>query len=585
MDQPAGLSLPQLSSNRGSSSTETRHHEVQIRPVPCVFGLDVRLIGGPNIYSGRVEVLQNGVWGTVCDDAWDLNDARVVCRMLGFQTAVRAVMSAGYGPGSGSIILDDVECLGTERNLAECSHNGYGNHDCLHHEDAGAVCANVRLVGGQTALEGRVEVYFEGSWGTVCDDLWDLNDVRVVCRMLGFQTAVRAVMGAGYGPGSGSIILDDVECLGTERNLAECSHNGYENHNCGHSEDAGAVCANVRLVGGQTASEGRVEVFFEGFWGTVCDDAWDLNDVRVVCRMLGFQTAVRAVTRAGYGPGSGSIILDDVECLGTERSLADCPHSGYENHKCGHGEDAGAVCANGALISTTTFDPTASLGLPEHVSQRTTVNSVSSAENSRTTSLTDALISTTKFDPTISLGHPGPVSQGSTVSPAENSRICLPVIIVLGAILAASYVLFLLLGLYGCHRLRKLGRMTVKDSSEQPTSKGTGSPEAASAYLNLTSPSRKSTETLEKEAPGELIYMNLEVPENTIEGDQVYTDLSFTKGSEQEGPSREYKASMKPPVARKPIVYEDMSFTKGSEQEGPSREYKAPMTAARCSQA
>ena len=106
----------------------------------------------------------------------------------------------------------------------------------------------VRLVGGQTASEGRVEVLFEGSWGTVCDDFWDLNDVRVVCRMLGFQIAVRAVTSAGYGQGSGSIILDDVECLGTERNLAECTHNGYESHNCGHSEDAGAVCANGEIL-------------------------------------------------------------------------------------------------------------------------------------------------------------------------------------------------------------------------------------------------------------------------------------------------------------------------------------------------
>eukprot|EP00057_Strongylocentrotus_purpuratus_P008659 XP_011663133.1 PREDICTED: CUB and sushi domain-containing protein 1-like isoform X2 [Strongylocentrotus purpuratus] len=102
----------------------------------------------------------------------------------------------------------------------------------------------VRLIGGQTALEGRVEVFFDGSWGTVCDDGWDLNDASVICRMLGFQTAVRAVGSAEYGEGAGSIILDNVQCLGTERNLAECPHNGYEIHNCGHNEDAGAVCGN-----------------------------------------------------------------------------------------------------------------------------------------------------------------------------------------------------------------------------------------------------------------------------------------------------------------------------------------------------
>ena len=91
-------------------------------------------------------------------------------------------------------------------------------------------------------------MFFEGSWGTVCDDLWDLSNARVVCRMLGYQDAVRAVTGAGYGQGSGSIILDNVQCLGTERNLAECSHHGYGNHNCEHREDAGAVCANGEIL-------------------------------------------------------------------------------------------------------------------------------------------------------------------------------------------------------------------------------------------------------------------------------------------------------------------------------------------------
>eukprot|EP00057_Strongylocentrotus_purpuratus_P007134 XP_011661608.1 PREDICTED: deleted in malignant brain tumors 1 protein-like [Strongylocentrotus purpuratus] len=545
--------------------------------------------------------------------------------MLGSQTAVLASTNAGYGEGSGGIILDNVGCFGTERNLAECSHNGYENHNCVHSEDAGAVCANdpdlqVRLVGGQTALEGRVEVFFNGSWGTVCDDSWDLNDARVVCRMLGFQTAVLASTNAGYGEGSGSIILDNVGCLGTERNLAECSHNGYENHNCGHSEDAGAVCAHVRLVGGQTASEGRVEVLFGGSWGTVCDDFWDLNDVKVVCRMLGFQIAVRAVTSAGYGQGSGSIILDDVECLGTERNLAECTHNGYRSHKCGHSEDAGAVCANDTTIEhfevrlvdgrsrnegrvemfyNTSWGTLCGVGwglreadvvcrmlgftdasdvlhnavfgegigmvFLEGISCLGSENSLldctstsfdaNSCPHSQDVGVmckgTGALqLSTINFDPTTSLGHPEHVFQGMTVPSAENSRTLSPVSIVLGAILAASYVLFLLLGLYGCHRLRKLERMTVSDSSEQPTSKGTGSPEAASAYLNLTSPSRKSTETSGKEDPGELIYMNMEVPENIIGGDKVYTDLSFTKGNDQEGPSPKYEAPMKPPVGR-----------------------------------
>eukprot|EP00057_Strongylocentrotus_purpuratus_P007136 XP_011661610.1 PREDICTED: deleted in malignant brain tumors 1 protein-like [Strongylocentrotus purpuratus] len=268
----------------------------------------------------------------------------------------------------------------------------------------------------------------------------------------------------------------------------------------------------VRLVDGRSKNEGRVEMFYNTSWVILCGAGWGRREADVVCRMLGFTDASDVLHNAAFGEGIGMVSLEGISCLGSENSLLACTFTSLEPNSCPSSQDVGVMC-KGALISNAKFDPTTTLGHPEHGSQCPTVNSVSSAENSRTLS---------------------------------------PVSIVLGAILAASYALFLLLGLYGSHRLRKLERMTVNDSSEQPTSKGTGSPEAASAHLNLTSPSRKSTETLGKKAPRELIYMNLEVPENTIGGDQVYTDLSFKKGSEQEGPSREYKAPMKPPVGRKP---------------------------------
>jgi len=104
-------------------------------------GLLVRLVGG-NFYSeGRVEVNYNGEWGTVCDDGWDDTDASVVCRQLGFGSAGRAIRSAGFGQGSGSIILANVICSGDESTLANCSHLGYGiTRSCSHAEDAGVRC-------------------------------------------------------------------------------------------------------------------------------------------------------------------------------------------------------------------------------------------------------------------------------------------------------------------------------------------------------------------------------------------------------------------------------------------------------------
>ena len=88
-----------------------------------------------------MEVYYNSVWGTVCDDFWDLNDAQVVCTELGFGKALTAAHRAVYGEGSGEIWLDDVSCVGTESTIRNCSHGGWGSHDCSHNEDASVNCS------------------------------------------------------------------------------------------------------------------------------------------------------------------------------------------------------------------------------------------------------------------------------------------------------------------------------------------------------------------------------------------------------------------------------------------------------------
>ena len=101
------------------------------------------MVGGNNTYSGRVEVFTRNEWGTVCDDGWQLNDASVACRQLGFPYGASEAISQ-FGGGTGPIWLDNLGCYATGDSLFDCVGNPIGIHNCVHSEDAGAVCIPVR---------------------------------------------------------------------------------------------------------------------------------------------------------------------------------------------------------------------------------------------------------------------------------------------------------------------------------------------------------------------------------------------------------------------------------------------------------
>ncbi|XP_067883919.1 scavenger receptor cysteine-rich type 1 protein M130-like [Heterodontus francisci] len=213
------LALP-ASCERGSGP-------VWLDELKCFEHKQLRLVNGKHRCEGRVEVFYNGTWGTVCSDTLDRPDAEVICEQL--QCGPLSYIdyyTLSFGEGSAPIWLDGMECISHDSFLWQCQTEPWGKHNCEHREDAGVICSDsghwLRLFEGNTNCSGRVEILCNNSWGTVCDDSWDLSDANVVCRQLGCGHALLAPGGATFSQGDGVIWLDEVKCTGSESSLADC---------------------------------------------------------------------------------------------------------------------------------------------------------------------------------------------------------------------------------------------------------------------------------------------------------------------------------------------------------------------------
>jgi deleted-in-malignant-brain-tumors protein 1 len=182
----------------------------------------------------------------------------------------------------------------------------------------------------------------------------------VVCKQLGFSPhGALAVSGEFFGEGELSVFFDRANCDGTESSLLECNYTSMP-VSCDRLLDAGVVCqatateygncthGALRLEGGNI-TEGRVEICINNAWGTVCSDSYGSRDAKVICQQLGFDTAgaqpLRGSRAAAFGSGSGPIFLSQLDCLGDETSLLDCPtFSPPGLHDCDHTQDAGVRC-------------------------------------------------------------------------------------------------------------------------------------------------------------------------------------------------------------------------------------------------
>ncbi|XP_054845760.1 lysyl oxidase homolog 3 isoform X1 [Eublepharis macularius] len=220
----------------------------------------LRLKGGAKPGEGRVEVLKNNEWGTICDDRWNLLSASVVCRELGFGSAKEALTGARMGQGMGPIHMNEVQCAGSERSLWSCPYKNITQEACKHSEDAGVRCnvpymgyeTTIRLSGGRSRFEGRVEVALgAGSngthqWGLICGDGWGTLAAMVVCRQLGLGFASQGLQETWYWDASNvtEMVLSGVKCTGQEMTLSHCQHHNAVNcPKTGTRFAAGVICS------------------------------------------------------------------------------------------------------------------------------------------------------------------------------------------------------------------------------------------------------------------------------------------------------------------------------------------------------
>lgn len=102
----------------------------------------VRLVEGPDVSEGRVEVYFSGVWGVVCGAGWDAVDAAVLCHSLGYTEVSSFRNNISFKLDNGTLWMTEVQCNGDESSLIHCSHSGWGKNGCAENQAAGVRCLN-----------------------------------------------------------------------------------------------------------------------------------------------------------------------------------------------------------------------------------------------------------------------------------------------------------------------------------------------------------------------------------------------------------------------------------------------------------
>lgn len=284
-------------------------------------------MNGTDRCSGRVELLHNGVWGTVCDDQWDISNAQVVCRAMDCGTAQAAKSSAYFGQGQGDIWLDDVQCIGNETELTHCKYPSIGENNCGHGEDAGVVCSGMILVIALmccSLLLPHFKLWPSLIYSPIIPQIHFLLIIANI-KML-YHHFYRTVYQSKYQIQFELMFLSNVS--------------KYKMTNYGFF----VLCfvATIRLIGGTDQCSGRVEFHHGDQWSPAYNLNWGMNEATVVCREMNCGEPVKASGSFGQ---SGEQRGYRISCSGRETSLTHCSLTEYVKTSNDNIGEAGVECS------------------------------------------------------------------------------------------------------------------------------------------------------------------------------------------------------------------------------------------------
>ncbi|RDD45648.1 Deleted in malignant brain tumors 1 protein [Trichoplax sp. H2] len=358
----------------------------------------------PNV--GRVQYFYNNEQRPICSSDFTLYDAHVVCQQMGFAGATSITSSAAFGSPLITSGMRNLKCSGYESSIFDCPGSNPNNTVACFSSYAGVYCAtnnscssnpctnggtcsnkfygysckcsgqftgqncqdatfptsgSVRLVNGSNPLSGRVEVYLNNNWSTVCLNQSSIQDMKVICKQMGYIFA-NAFPTPVFGQGNTATIYQ-LKCTGTENSVKDCPAVAVTNQGgCTHQWDLSLACSGANAKNGDlrlastSNTGGIVQVFYQGTWGTICRSSSSFLTFRQVCQQLGFRTysSTKAVATRffGYGP----TIVNKVTCEGKEFTIDECNSAGWYNvpQDCqDHSQDLSIECLTGSRCDAT----------------------------------------------------------------------------------------------------------------------------------------------------------------------------------------------------------------------------------------